>query len=90
MAFAFNRPCDYTCLRILEDQCGRGTPFSGLMDLSGRYLLGFLYGRSGCHKASAYTVYNKHKTGNVRVNETLRHVRESIVAVKKEIKCYVF
>jgi len=80
MAFAFP-PALSLYLSLLEDQCDRGTPFSRLMDLSDSYLLGFLYGRSVCRKASAYTACNKHKTGNVRVNETLRDVRESIVAL---------
>ena len=89
MAFAFP-PALSLYLSLLENQCGRGTTFSGLMDLSGGYLLGFLYGRSVCRKASAYTVCNKHKKGNVRVNETFRRVRESIVAVKKKNKVLRF
>jgi len=83
MAFAFP-PARSQYLSLLKDQCGRGTPFSGLMDFSGSYLFGSLYGKSVCRKACANTVCNKHKTGNMRVNETLRRFRESIVAVKKK------
>jgi hypothetical protein len=51
--FEVKDTCDGICfppalwlyLSIFEEQCGRGTPFSGFMDLSGRYLLEFLYRR---------------------------------------------
>ena len=68
-----------------EDECGRGISFSGFIDPTGRYLFGLLDRRSVGHEASAYAVRNKHKTGNVRINVTLRRVRGTIVAVKIKV-----
>jgi hypothetical protein len=50
--------------------------------------MGLIFTTSGASSSADFESGNKNKTGNVRINVTLRHVCVTIAAVKKQY--YIF